>query len=157
MIILKRKHIAKDIADNFIIELKKKSIIKNDSIKWMSPISMTDNEFDFFMHSKNQELSITRIKRLNIMLFLPKILVTVKNLENRLTYEMKLGPMTFIICLFAIFAYLLNVYYFIAFGDNSLEELLYAALAIISYFGLIYLDTKIVESKFKNNFNKIIP
>ena len=156
MIKLQSRIISTPKRDEFWNIIRKKSIETNDNLNWRSTISMTDNEYDFFSSSKKNSLTLTRIRRIGLMKLLPKVIVEISNTQkNEVKYLIKLSTFTAIICGLAIFLLLLNIYYHFAFGDNSLTDLMQAGVLILVYLGLVYIEVKVTESKFKK-YQKVI-
>ncbi|WP_298512737.1 hypothetical protein [uncultured Kordia sp.] len=126
-----------------------KTLKTGKTLSIMNTVNMTENDKDFYGKYENEVLSITRIRRLSVLRFLPKLIIEFPELEKNKKFNVKLGLFTFLLSIILCLALLANVYELLS--TSRLTNDLITVLGFIGiFFVLIYIEFFIYKQKLNN-------
>jgi len=115
----------------------------------MNTVNMTTNDKDFYGKYENDIMSITRIRRLSLLRFLPKLIIEFPEIEKSQKFHVKLGLFSFLILIFFGLAFLSNTYELFTSGrltEDFVTVLVFTGIFIV----LIWIELMMYKQKFNN-------
>ncbi len=132
----------------FKTTLEAKTLKTKKVLSIMNAVNMIANDKDFYGKYKDDTISITRIRRLSLLRFLPKLIITFPEIEKNQKFHVQTGFFTSMLLFISLLALLTNLYECITTGYT--EGLLGALVFISVFICLLVIELMMYKQKFNN-------
>ena len=147
--ILKKEVHSNTSQAEFRSKLENKTLKTGKTLSLMNTTNMIVNDKDFYGTYKEDTLSVTRIRRLASLRFLPKLIIVFPTIESNKKFHIELGMLTALLLFFLVIALLSNLYELLT-TNRFTEGFIFLLACIGLYVGLIWIEIKMYERKFNN-------
>lgn len=131
----------------FKTAIEAKTLKTSKTLSIMNTVNMISNEKDFYGKYKNDVMLITRIRRLSLLRFLPKLIIKFPEIEKNQKFHVQIGFFISVLLFILSMSFLSNLYECITDGVIT-EGLLGTIFFIGAFVGLLVMELMIYKQKF---------
>ncbi|WP_298427432.1 hypothetical protein [uncultured Kordia sp.] len=133
----------------FKTTLEAKTLKTSKMLSIMNTVNMTSNDKDFYGKYEKDTIAITRIRRISLLRFLPKLIITFPEIEKSLKFHVKLGFFSLMALIFLGLALIINISEFVR-TSRFTEDFLTILIFIGVFFSFVLIELMMYKQKFNN-------